>query len=145
MFTDPKNPLHNEVISRREALKQRILDVMKDPQAIRDQQDMLFVEKYDSRIALFFYTPAKGRRYETVTLDCNLTEESRHRIFCYERNWEEEGYNQSTPVIEIKDGRQVECGILNLDDLDDKEREEIEFGFNQVQRIITEENATIEE
>ena len=70
--------------------------------------------------------------------------ESRHLLFCYERNWEDEGYNDSAPVIEVKDGRQIECGILDLDDLGDLERAEIEKGFHEVQRIIAEENATIE-
>lgn len=43
----------------------------------------------------------------------------------------------------MKDGRQVECGILNLVDFEEAERAVLESGFNQIQRIIAEENATI--
>lgn len=144
MLTDPQNPLHSEVIARRSSLKERVLNLMRDPSLITRQQDILLADRYDNFLSLYFYSPLQGRKYHVVPLGCNFSEEDRHRLFCYERNWEDEGYNESAPVIEMKDGRQVECGILNLDDLGDSERTEIEKGFYEVQRIMAEENATIE-
>lgn len=143
MLKDPQNPLHSEVLNRRYSLKERIVNLMKNPESILEQQDILFVERYDAFIAVYLYSPSKDRRYQTVPLGCNLTEQSRHLIFCYERSWETEGYNDSAPVIQLKDGRQVECGILNLEDFEEAERPVIEDGFNQIQRIIAEENATM--
>lgn len=136
---------HCEVLQRRDALKEQILNLMKNPESIKNQEKILFVERYDNYLGLFFYSPVKDRVYQTVPLGCDITEESKHLVFCYERNWEEEGYNQSTPVIQLKDGRQIECGIINLDNFEAVEREEMEAGFNEVRRIMAEENATISE
>ncbi len=143
MFKDSQNSLHSEVLDRRQILKQRIVDLLKNPEFIVKQKDILFVEKYDNFLAFYFHSPIENKKYQAVPLGCSLTEESRYLLFCYERNWEKEGYNESTPVIEIKNGEQMECGILDLDDLDDVDKIEMEIGFDEVQRIIAEENATI--
>jgi len=144
MFKDPRNPLDNRVIERRIALKERIENLLKNPESILEQQDILYVERRDENfLAIYFYSPAKDRKYHTVPLDCNFTESGRHLVFCYERNWEAEGYNESTPVIETGDGKQIECGILDLDDFEETERAILEEGLNQVQRIIEIENATM--
>lgn len=145
MLTDPQNPLHSEVLNRRYSLKERVLNLMRNPETILDQQDILFVERYDDFISIFLYSPSKERKYQTVPIGCSLGVESRHLLFCYERTWETEGYNDSAPVIEIKDGRQVECGILNLENSEETERVALEDGFNQIQRIIAGKDATIKE
>lgn len=143
MLKDFQNPLRSEILDRRKILKERILGLIDNPESIKEEREVLFVERYGDYLAFYIYSPAQNRNYQTVAIDCNLTERSRHLVFCYERNWEEEGYNQSTPVIEMKDGRQIECGILNLENLKDEEKRKIEVGFNEIQRIIAEENATI--
>lgn len=144
MFTDFRNPLCSEVLDRRQVLKQEIVNLMRNPESILEQQDILFVEKYDNFLAIYLHYPLQDRKYQTVPLDCSLAEESRYLLFCYERNWEKEGYNQSTPVIELKDGRQVECGILDLNTFEETEKAILEKGFNEVVTIIEKEHATIE-
>jgi len=151
MFTDPKNPRDSKILDRRDFLKQRIVTIMKNPELIIEQRDVLFVERYGNYLALFFHCPVANRKYETVPLDGNFVnyrkvpEESKQLLFCYERNWENEGYDKSVPVIEMKDGRQIECAMLNLDDFEVPERALLVEGFTQVRRIIEQENATIKE
>ena len=136
---------YGEVLRRRDALKEQILDLMKNPESIKNQEKILFVERYDNCLSLFFYSPVKDSVYHAVPVDCNITMESKHLIFCHERDWEERGCDDSTPVIQLKNGKQIECGILNLNNFEGPEREEIESGFNEVQRIIAEKNATMTE
>jgi len=144
MLTDFKNPLHSEVLDRRQTLKERTIHLMRNPVSILEQQDILFVEKYDNFLVIYLHCPFQDRKYQTVPLDCSLREEGRHLLFCYERNWEWEGYNQSAPVIQLKDGRQVECGILDLDSFDKADRAILEEGFDEVVAIIEKEHVTIE-
>ncbi len=140
-------PVESDVLKRRAAVKKRFQKLLTDANSYNPflkDQDILKLKKYENYLVVFIRGYQEEKAYKTDIVANGPSEENLDLLFCdFQKPYEESQGKDVVHALSFTEYADIECGFINLKELNVAEAVSLNAGFEQIKTIMNTNNIGI--